>query len=89
MSEAGLPDVTQGMAEPDESRVVLTIIGVGLISLMGLFTVVFGWDNFPVISELIPLFDALGSGGIWYYMLGILVAFSLLFAKILAEVLAD
>ncbi len=89
MSETELPDVTQGIAEPEESRVVLTIIGVGLLGLMGLFTVVFSWDNFPLISELIPLMDALGSGGIWYYVLGILISFALLLSKMMAEVLAD
>ncbi len=89
MTDTRLPDITQGVAEPEESRVVLTIIGVGLIGLMGLFTLVFSWDSFPLISDLIPLFDALGSGGIWYYILGIMVAFSMLTAKMIAEVMAD
>ena len=89
MSNTELPDVTQGVAEPDESRVVLSIIAVGLIGLMGLFTLIFSWDNFPLISELLPFFDALGSGGIWYYILGIMIAFFMLIAKMIAEVLAD
>ena len=89
MTDTGLPDITQGVAEPEESRIVLTIISVGLIGLMGLFTLVFSWDNFPLISDLIPLFDALGSGGIWYYILGIMVAFSLLAAKMITEVMSD
>lgn len=89
MSNANLPDVTQGMAEPDASRVILTLIGVGLLGLMGLFTTVFGWDNFPLLSELIPLFETLGSGGIWYYILGIMIATFLMIADLIGEVLAD
>lgn len=89
MSETVIPDLTQGSEEPDFSRVVLTMMGVGIIALMGLFTVIFSWDSFPVIGNLVPFFEIVGDGGIWYYITGIVVSAILLISNMIAEVLAD
>ena len=84
-----LPDVTQGANEPDASRVVLAILGLGVLGLVGMFSVIFGWDGFPILSELVPLFDAIGSSGIWYYLIGILLGFALILMNIVGEVFQD
>ena len=84
-----LPEVTQGVAEPEASRVILAILGLGLLGLVGMFSVIFGWDGFPLLSELIPLFDALGSSGIWYYLVGIILGFSFIVLNLLGEVFRD
>lgn len=84
-----LPEVTQGVAEPEASRVVLAILGLGVLGLVGMFSVIFGWDGFPLLSELIPLFDALGSSGIWYYLVGIILGFAFLILNLLGEVFRD
>ena len=84
-----LPEVTQGVAEPEASRVILAILGLGLLGLVGMFSVIFGWDGFPLLSELIPLFDALGSSGIWYYLVGIILGFSFMVLNLLGEVFRD
>lgn len=84
-----LPEVTQGVAEPEASRVVLAILGLGVLGLVGMFSVIFGWDGFPLLSELIPLFDALGSSGIWYYLIGIILGFAFLILNLLGEVFRD
>ena len=90
MGQAGsLPDVIQGVSEPESSRIVLSILGIGLLGLMGMFTVIFSWDAFPVLSDLVPLFDNLGGSGIWYYLVGILVGFTLLIASVFGEVTKD
>lgn len=89
MSETILPDLTQGSAEPELSRVILTMMSVGIIALLGLFSVVFGWDSFPIIGNLVPFFEMVGDGGIWYYIIGILVSGLLLLSSMAAEVLAD
>lgn len=84
-----LPEVSQGVAEPEASRVILAILGLGVLGLVGMFSVIFGWDDFPLLSELIPLFDALGSSGIWYYLVGIILGFSFMVLNLLGEVFRD
>ncbi|MDP6870531.1 MAG: hypothetical protein QGI21_07165 [Candidatus Poseidoniaceae archaeon] len=84
-----LPDVSQGVAEPSSSRVILVIMSVGLLGLLGMFSNIFGWDSIPVISEIIPLMDNLGGSGIWYYLIGILVGLSLIVANLIGGVLSD
>jgi len=84
-----LPEVSQGMAEPEASRIVLAIVGLGVLGLVGMFSVIFGWDGFPILSEIIPLFDALGSSGIWYYLVGIILGFAFIVMNLLAEVFGE
>ena len=72
-NEATLPDVTVGTGEPSSSRVFLTLFAVGILGILALFSNVFGWDNLPLLGELVPLIGNLGGSGIWYYLIGILV----------------
>ena len=88
-SETNLPDVTQGYEEPENSKVILSIIGAGLLGIMVLFTVVFNWNDLPIVGEVVPLFDVVGTSGIWYYMIGIFVGFALIVTSMMGEALRD
>jgi len=84
-----LPDITDGVAEPSSTKMVVAIFSVGIIGLLGMFSTLFGWDSLPVISELIPMLDALGGSGIWYYLVGIIAGMAIILANALGEVLGD
>ena len=84
-----LPEVTQGVAEPEASRIVVALLGLGVLGLVGMFSVIFVWVGFPLLSEMIPLFDALGSSGIWYYLIGIILGYAFLVLNLLGEVFRD
>ena len=84
-----LPDVTTGNGEPSTSRVLLTLLFVGVIGLLSLFSNVFGWDSLPLLSDLIPLIGNLGGSGIWYYLIGILLGFSFIVMNLLAELFGE
>ena len=84
-----LPDVSKGAAEPSASRVILVIMTVGLIGLIAMFSNLFGWDNIPVIGEIIPFMDNLGGSGIWYYLIGIFVGVGMIVSNIIGGVLSD
>ena len=88
-SEINLPDVIQGYEEPENSKVVLSLIGVGLLGIMVLFTVVFNWNDFPIVGEAVPFFDVVGTSGIWYYMIGIFIGFALIITSMMGEALRD
>ena len=84
-----LPDVSEGVAEPSASRVIIVIMCVGLIGLLAMFSNIFGWDSMPVIGEIIPFMDNLGGSGIWYYLIGILVGCGMIVANMIGGVLSD
>ena len=84
-----LPDVSEGVAEPSASRVILVMMSIGLIGLIALFSNIFGWDNVPVIGEIIPFMDNLGGSGIWYYLLGFIIGLGAIVSTLAGEVLAD
>jgi hypothetical protein len=84
-----LPDVSEGVAEPSASRIIIVMMCVGLIGLLAMFSNIFGWDNIPVIGEVIPLMDNLGGSGIWYYLIGILVGCGMIVANLIGGVLSD
>ena len=84
-----LPDISEGVAEPSSSRVIIVIMMVGLVGLLAMFSNIFGWDTLPVIGEIIPLMDNLGGSGIWYYLIGIMVGCGMIVAKRVGGVLSD
>jgi hypothetical protein len=84
-----LPDVTVGTGEPASSRILLTLFAVGVLGLLALFSNVFGWDNIPLLGELVPLIGNLGGSGIWYYLIGLLIGIGAIVASLLAEVIVD
>ena len=84
-----LPDVTVGTGEPASSRILLTLFAVGVIGMLALFSNVFGWDNIPLLGELVPLIGNLGGSGIWYYLIGFLVGLGAIVASLLTEVIVD
>ena len=50
-----LPDAVIGTAEPSSSRIMLVLLSVVAIGMFGLFSTIFGWDNIPVIGDIVPL----------------------------------
>ena len=84
-----LPDVSEGVAEPSASRIIIVIMCIGLIGILAMFSNIFGWDNMPVIGEIIPLMENLGGSGIWYYLIGILVGCGMIVANMIGGVLSD
>ena len=84
-----LPDVSEGVAEPSASRIIIVMMCVGLIGLLAMFSNIFGWDSMPVIGEIIPFMDNLGGSGIWYYLIGILVGCGMIVANMIGGVLSD
>jgi len=54
-----------------------------------LFSNVFGWDNLPLLGELVPLVQNLGGSGIWYYLIGFLIGIGAIVATLVGEVLAE
>jgi len=67
----------------------LTLFSVALLGLLALFSNVFGWDNIPLLGELVPLIGNLGGSGIWYYLIGILIGVGAIVASLLSEVIVD
>jgi hypothetical protein len=67
----------------------LTLLSVGVLGLFALFSNVFGWDNIPLLGELVPLIGNLGGSGIWYYLIGLLIGIGAIVASLLAEVIVD
>ena len=57
--------------------------------MFGLFSTIFGWDNIPVIGDIVPLMSNLGGSGIWYYLLGFIIGFGAIVSTLVGEVLAD
>mgnify|MGYP001591798445 FL=1 len=84
-----LPDVSEGVAEPSSSKIVLAIIWTALLGLIAMFSNIFGWDNLPVIGEIIPFMDNLGGSAIWYYLIGILVGCGMMISNLIGGVLSD
>ena len=84
-----LPDVSEGVAEPSASRVILVIMTIGLVGLIALFSNIFGWDTVPVIGEIVPFMENLGGSGIWYYLIGIFVGCGMIIANLVGGVLSD
>ena len=84
-----LPDVSEGVAEPAASRVIIAIFAVGLIGLLGMFSTIFGWDSLPVFNDIAPMLDSLGGSGIWYYLIGIMVMIGMIVANMIGEIISD
>ena len=82
-----LPDVSEGVAEPSASRIIIVIMIVGLIGLIAMFSNIFGWEQLPVLSNI--GFVELEGSGIWYYLIGILVGVGMIVSSIIGGVLSD
>jgi hypothetical protein len=50
---------------------------------------VFGWDSVPVLGDLVPLLANLGGSGIWYYLIGLMVAAAAIVSTVIGEVLSE
>lgn len=84
-----LPDTTVGNNEPTASRMMLTLMVVAILGFFALFSNIFGWDNIPLLGEIVPLIGNLGGGGIWYYLLGFIIGIGAIVATLVGEILVD
>ena len=84
-----VPEATTGDGEPANSRVISVLFFVGLIGLLALYNTVFGWDSFPVLGDIVPMLGNFGSGGILYYLMGILIGLGYVATTVISEVLSD
>ena len=83
-AEDNLPVVTQGLAEPDSSRVVLVLVGAIVLGILAISTQVFS-----LFGDFSPFSNLVGSGAIWWFMLGIFIGFGGLIASTVGEVLRE
>ena len=83
-----LPDAVIGTAEPSSSRIMLVLLSVVAIGMFGLFSTIFGWDNIPVIGDIVPLMSNLGGSGIWYYLLGFIIGIGAIASTLAGEVIS-
>ena len=83
-----LPDAVIGTAEPSSSRIMLVLLSVVAIGMFGLFSTIFGWDNIPVIGDVVPLMSNLGGSGIWYYLLGFIIGIGAIVSTLAGEVIS-
>ena len=84
-----LPDAVIGTAEPSSSRIMLVLLTVVAIGMFGLFSTIFGWDNIPVIGDIVPLMANLGGSGIWYYLLGFIIGIGAIVSTLAGEVISQ
>jgi len=82
--EEPLPDVIQGLAEPNSSRVVLAVVGALVLGILAISTQVF-----TVFGGFSPFSGQFGSGAIWWFMLGIFIGLGGLVASAMGEVLRE
>ena len=83
-----LPDAVIGTAEPSSSRIMLVLLSVVAIGMYGVFSTIFGWDNIPVIGDIVPLMSNLGGSGIWYYLLGFIIGIGAIVSTLAGEVIS-
>ena len=88
-NSTALPDAVIGTAAPSSSRIILVLLSVVTIGMFGLFSTIFGWDNIPVVGDIVPLMANLGGSGIWYYLLGFIIGLGAIVSTLAGEVLAD
>ena len=84
-----LPDVSEGVAEPSASRIIIILMSVGLVGIIAMFSNIFGWDNLPVIGDIIPFMDNLGGSAIWNYLIGIIIGCGMIISNLIGGVLSD
>ena len=77
----------QGDNEPAASRVILVGALVSALIFMVVFSILYPGQNYPVISDF-ETFGAL-TGGIWFFILGIMLGFFSLLANILFKAVQD
>ncbi|RAH14398.1 MAG: hypothetical protein CMB56_005780 [Methanobacteriota archaeon] len=85
MSDKGnLPDVIQGLGEPESSKVVLTIVGILALGILAIST-----QAFSLFGGISPFSGLFGTNSIWWFMLGIFVSIATVLASIVGEVFRE
>ena len=73
-AEENIPDVIQGLEEPESSRIVLTVLGILVLGVLAIST---------------QAFSLFGTNSIWWFMLGIFVSIATVLASIVGEVFRE
>jgi len=83
-AEENIPDVIQGLGEPESSRVVLSILAVLVLGILAIST-----QAFNLFGDFTPFAGLFGTNSIWWFMLGIFVSIATVLASIVGEVFRE
>ncbi|MBK00712.1 MAG: hypothetical protein CMB48_07195 [Euryarchaeota archaeon] len=83
-AEENIPDVIQGLGEPESSRVVLSILAVLVLGILAIST-----QAFNLFGDFTPFSGLFGTNSIWWFMLGIFVSIAIVLASIVGEVFRE
>ena len=81
--------MTQGNTEPASSTAVWTMSIVGVLAFIILYGVLYPGHPFPVLSDVLPLFSALGNSLVWFFIAGVLLGLGSLVAILVGESIAE
>ena len=84
-----LPEMTQGNSEPASSTAVWTMSLVGVLSFIILYGVLYPGHPFPGLSDILPLFSALGNSLVWFFISGVILGIGMLVAMLVGESIAE
>ncbi|HJL59881.1 MAG TPA: hypothetical protein QF802_01060 [Candidatus Thalassarchaeaceae archaeon] len=84
-----LPEMTQGNSEPASSTAVWTMSLVGVLSFIILYGVLYPGHPFPGLSDILPLFSALGNSLVWFFISGVILGLGMLVAMLVGESIAE
>ena len=83
-AEENIPDVIQGLKEPESSRIVLTVLGILVLGILAIST-----QAFSLFGDFSPFSGLFGTNSIWWFMLGIFVSIATVLASIVGEVFRE
>jgi|TARA_B100001971_G_C17686443_1_gene284843 hypothetical protein len=84
-----LPEMTQGNNEPASSTAVWTMSLVGVLAFIILYGVLYPGHPFPGLSDVLPLFSALGNSLVWFFIAGVIFGLGTLVAILIGESIAE
>ena len=82
--EENLPDVIQGLGEPESSKVVLSVVAILALGILAIST-----QAFSLFGDFSPFSGLFGKNTIWWFMLGIFVSIATVLASIVGEVFRE
>ena len=81
--------MTQGNSEPASSTAVWTMSIVGVLAFIILYGVLYPEHPFLGLSDVLPLFSALGNSLVWFFIAGVLLGLGTLVAILVGESIAE
>ncbi len=82
--EENLPDIIQGLGEPESSKVVLSVVAILTLGILAIST-----QAFSLFGDFSPFSGLFGTNSIWWFMLGIFVSIATVLASIVGEVFRE